>query len=485
MPRIVAKPTHCSPIPRGVDLTSADLGATMLGLPLLAPGRRLAGLLEARSPGGGLLYDQVAIQQPRRSSKTSTIMAVLIGRAMTRPGYRVIVTAQSGTIASRLVIDAAEALIATGYCAYARERANRSAAPVVFSASGGREALEFANRSRIWAVTPTPAAVRSQAADAIFMDEGGEHDPVKSVAFGTAVMPTMDTRDEPQFLVAGTPGLVRAGLFWDWLEIGRADPTSLGIIDYAMAESDDVADEKVWRRVHPGLSAILPSGRPLTPIAVLRRRFAAMKPDQFAREYGGRWATDPTAVAIDPLDWLSCAGVMAERPDRFCLAFDCAPDGSRASLVAAWRTPDDVAHVEVIQHRAGTGWVAKEAYRLARRYKMPVAYDPIGANADPADALTRARPTIHTEALTFRDMQGAASRFVKDVAAHTLSHGQQPDLDEAVAGASWREVGESRLFGRRRSTADVTALVAATAALWHFDKMPARSTLTVVTRRTG
>lgn len=448
----------------------------MLGLPLLPQGVRIASLLEARR-GTAALYPEVVLQVPRRATKTTAVMSVLLGRCATRPGHRVVLTAQSGTVASRIISEYAETLVANGIAVPARE-AGSSPGLVVYSASQGRESLRWPNRSKLWVVPPDAGAVRSSAADDVVIDEAGEHDVVKGRAFYNAVSPLMDTRPSPQLVIMGTPGEARAGVFWDLLEQARAGVRGLGILDWSATDGEDLEDRRVWRRVHPGPS----SG--LTPMSVLERRRLRLGPDAFAREYLGVWPADSSVAAVNPAEWAAAAGVLGTRPDWFALAFDCSPDASSAAITAAWRDSDGTARVEVVAKQNGTHWVAREAYRLARRYRVYVAYDPVGQNLDVGELLARQRPLVKVHPMTFRDMQGAAARFIGDLHKGVLMHAQQPDLDAAVDGASWRQVGDAgRLFGRRTSTADVTPLVAATAALWTFDVHPRVVPLKVVTSR--
>lgn len=473
---MASKPTYASRVPRVTDLTAPETGAALLGLPLLPQGVRIARLLEARR-GAGALYGEVVLQVPRRATKTTAVFATVLGRCTTRAGHRAVFTAQSGTIASRILVEHAEALVRNGHAVGARE-ARAHPDKIIYSASQGRESLHWPNGSVLWVVPPDPSAVRSSSADDVIIDEAGEHDVVKGRAFYNAVSPLMDTRGPlAQLIVMGTPGVARAGLLWDLLELGRAHTRGLGILDWCALDGEDLEDRKVWRRVHPGPS----SG--LTPMSVLERRRKALGAEAFAREYLGRWPEDSSVAAIAPADWGACAGTLPERPAWFTLAFDCSPDASSATIVAAWRDEDGLARVEVVDHRPGTAWLAREAYRLGRKYRVMIAFDPVGQNLDVGELLARQRPLVKTHPMTFRDMQGAAARLVADIRAGKLRHAQQPNLDAAVAGASWRQVGDAgRLFGRRLSTADVTPLVACTAALWAFDVHPRVVPLKVVTR---
>lgn len=96
-----AEPLHASPVPEGTDISNLYVGAELLGLSVTPQGCQVAGLLEARGTFGNPLYDEAAVQIPRRGTKTTSIQMVLLGRCATRPGYRVVSTAQDGTRASQ------------------------------------------------------------------------------------------------------------------------------------------------------------------------------------------------------------------------------------------------------------------------------------------------------------------------------------------------------------------------------------------------
>lgn len=481
---MAARPTYESRTRGAVDISAAHLGASLLGLPLFDQGERVARVMEARR-GEGARFSDVVVEMPRRSTKTSSIWATLIGRAMTRPGYKAVTTAQTGTTASRILLEHAEHLIANGEAVESRE-ARSGSSKIVLYRNGGREHLDFPNRSRIWCVPPEAGAVRSAAADDILIDEAGELDVEKFAAMMSGLLPLMDTRGPlAQLIVAGTPGLVRAGPFWEMLEAGRnrTDP-DLGILDYCARDNEDPADRKVWRRVHPGPSSHRPDGKPLTPMSVLEKRFKKLGPLRFAREYLCQWPTNAGVTAIDPGDWSAREVPVVQLPARFGLAADCEPNGAAAAIVAAWRDADGEPFVALLEYRAGTGWVPAVLRSMARKHGRAIAgiaVDGIGANVPVIEALTRARPMVATVQPGFRAIQGACQTFVNRLPYHQV----QPDLERAIEGANWRVVEGGRLFGRKVSAADISPLVAAVEALWAFDQKPQRQRVSMATAATS
>lgn len=455
-----ARPTYCSAIPRDVDLTAAHLGASMLGMDLTPQGLKVAGVLEARK-GDGVRYDTTVVQMPRRAAKTTSIWSVLIGRAMTRPGYRCVVTAQSGTIASAILLEHGSILEARGYRENETLRLYRN---------GGREKIEFHNGSRIWVVPPEAGAVRSAAADDIVIDEAGEHEGQKGTAFLDAVRPLQDTRGPlAQLIIAGTPGRTRSGMFWETLQVGRSKADrDLGIVDFSARDDEDPDDRRVWRRVHPGPS----SG--LTPMKVLEKRRASMDLASFAREYLCMWPTDASTGALDVEAWGRAeAPFPQEWPERCVIAVDAAKEGTASAVVRIWRDDDGRACFEVMKFAPGTSWVPRYVHTAAQKLRADVVFDEIGGNVAIAAEIRRLRPSVRTVPMKMLHVGGAAQKLATEIREGRAVHYGQPDLTAAVEAASWRPMGrDGRAFGRRPGMGEISPVVAASLGLWHYDAQP-------------
>lgn len=344
--------------------------------------------------------------------------------------------------------------------------------------ANGDEAIEFGNGSRIWVVPPESSAFRSEAADIILFDEAGELSVDRSEDLVTGALPLMDTRSAAQVIIAGTPSKDREGLLWDKTQEALAPKSKIGAVLYMADDTDEIFEVdadgtqrlnvNLLKRVHPGIGT-------LTKLATIVRRSEQMKQDQFEREYLCRFPFDSASSAIKESDWNACQSTdpLPPRPDRVGIAFDVAPDGSSAALVAAWRDETERAHIELLALDWGTDWLPAAARKAQRKHRSPIAYDSIGANEDPASRMKKLRCSLAP--VWLKQVQGAAARIAGAITKHKLTHYDQDDLTTAVLGATWRTVGDSgRLFARKASASDVSPLVAASLALWQFDQQGRR-----------
>ncbi|MEU4361194.1 hypothetical protein [Promicromonospora sp. NPDC023987] len=498
MPEIIpAVPRFMSAVPEGTDVSDTKLGMEMLGFTaegdegLFTQSLNVGRVLAARDDEGGCLYKQVVVEIGRRATKSTSIMATIVGRAMNRPGYKAVITAQSGTIASSLVLEAGETLENNGFAGYKRKTTDdvEGDGTMRLLRNGGRERIEFSNGSRIWCVPPTAAAIRSKAADDIWIDEGGEHEADKGQAFLNAVRPLMDTRGElAQLIISGTPGLARDGMFWNALEDVRkgVDPDD-GIVDYSLSDEeyseldprpwDDLTEEQrdyeraVWRRVHPGPSSLKTDGSTLTSIRTLEKRRKKMPFHEFVREYLCYWPADAATSAVDMDAWAAAERPSPTLPDKWAWAYDVAPDGSAAALCAAWRDEEGNAWVEVLDYQAGTDWLPKFALSHTGKQRFALAYDAIGANMEPAAVMEALKPKrVKTNGLHMnKGVVPAQAAFVRELNAGRLRHSGQATLTTSVEGAVWLQRDGYRLWGRKASASDVSPAVAASLALHYYD----------------
>lgn len=148
-----------------------------------------------------------------------------------------------------------------------------------------------------------------------------------------------------------------------------------------------------------------------------------------------------------------------------CLAFDVAQDRSRAAIAVAGRRGDGLFHCEVIEHRAGTGWVAERLEQLV------ADHDVIGVICDesgPAGSLVvsvEARE-VEVQAVSTKDLAQACGLLFDAVDQRAIRHLGTGELSAAIKGAARRQVADAWAWSRRASTGDVSPLVAVTLAVW-------------------
>lgn len=467
-----ARPAYMSPVPAGTNVSNVRTGSELLGLPVTPQGVMVAGMLEAKSADGSPLYDEAVVEIPRRSTKTTTIQLVLLGRCANTPGYRVVSTAQDGTRASGIMQNMMTAiemhLTKTG-------RTLEDVGIRQMYRSQGREYILWENGSKWWVVKPEPSAFRSDAADCMLFDEAGELAPDKADALQAGALPLMDTRENSQIIVAGTPAEVRAGLLWDYLKAARDDPASLGIVDFTAGDFADADDEDTLWATHPGLAA------GLTTIAKLRKRREKMSELQYLREYWCVWPPDSTVTALDLRNWDATGrDHVAAPPDvPWAIGWDVAIGGQAGAVAVAWFDDDDEPHVQVMAHRNGSGWMpAYIAGGLLKYQQVHAGYDNIGENIAVAQALGRmeklrkqARDRI--KPLNLGQIAAGTAVLAQANELLTLHHAKHGGLDSAVRHAAWRESQGKRLFMRLKGQ-EITCLMACTHALAAAAQMPRR-----------
>lgn len=437
-------------------MSAIETGAGMLHFDLHEHQLDLGALLDRRE-------ETTAVSWPRRAGKTTSVWCWILGRCEEIPDQQWITTAQSGVKARDRFMAVARTLD--------RWYPHEAGGPRVLRGAG-HEALEWANGSRLSVVAPKAESFRGDGAN-VYVDEPQELDPSQSEDLRQGVMPLLDTLEDGQIVLSGTPGRVRAGWYWSALVAGRAGAAGYALSEHAAPEHADVDDEATWWATHPGLRA------GMTTIDKLRARRAGMSAGQWSMEYLGIWPPDLSTSALDLEAWGRSEVAVLPRPDRFGLAFDVAPDGSSAALCGAWRDEGGTAHLGVLEHRHGTSWLARAAHDVAKRHKVPVRYDAIGANHGVAAEVDRLRG-VRLVSSTHRDAMGAAQRLASDLAEGRLRHFGQASLTTAAQGAAWRQSEGGRLFARKASAGDVSPLVAASLALWEFDTAKPRASTGVI-----
>ena len=426
-----------------------------------------------------------AVVMPRRSSKSTSLVAVALGRAYHRPDYRVAYLALTSGKAgrSRFLKDVAPALERIGQ-SFGDKRVSW---PFKVVRSAGQERVEFRESGGSVSWLSSIDDLRGEAFDLIVLDESQAADPEKASDVMAAALPTLDTRPRAQIVVAGTAGSFRVGnLLHAWLELGRGGIG--GVLEYAMPE--DTTDDLLasWETVEPLILASHPGIGTLTTLEAVRSNWDALPLKTFGQEYGGLWgAIGEGRGVLNAQRWAEQGtDTVPVVPERFAMAVVPAFNQAASSIVAAWRDDDGRAHGYVLDHRPGTTWLADAAASTAKRHNVPILYDVASSPMRvEVEAMQRMRPRPRLEPQTFPNVTAAAALLVKEVNTGNAVHYKQPTMDQAAKVAVRRTAGANAwALGRGKDTdADISALEAWALALRYHDDNPQTSLIAPIVTR--
>lgn len=407
---------------------------------------------------------------PRRSSKSTTLIAIGLGRAEAREDYRVgVLTMTTGKAGrSRFLKDVVPAI----------ERSGLSGDTYKLVKSAGQERVEFPASGGSVSWLSSIDDLRGEAFDLIILDESGEPDPQKVEDALAAALPTLDTRPDAQIVVAGTAGKYRAGnLLWDWLQLGRKGRA--GIIEYAIPDTVQDEDLATWEQVEPLIVAAHPGIGTLTTLEQVRGNFETLPREVFTREYGGLFGNEGgTTTLFDALKWARTGTdddpAAVTPPERWSIAFAPHPDQLAVSIVAAWRDESGRAVPLLLDRIQGIDGAAPALRRLGTKYRQPIVYDAGNQVAQLiVEKLSQGANRPKFAPYVFADVKRAASLIVDEVDRENVAHwARQVEFNEAIHKTIKRKSGDRGwLLGRhpKQPDDDITPAEAWAMAQLHYD----------------
>jgi phage terminase large subunit-like protein len=231
-----------------------------------------------------------------------------------------------------------------------------------------------------------------------------------------------------------------------WLEIG-ADPES---------EPDD---ELQWGLMNPSYPDRTPRE------SILRLRKNLKDDDSWNREGRGIWDPKNRHVVIDPQSWALTADASGVAASRLAIGIEVAPDRSVASIAVAGERADGLWHVELDEHRSGTGWIVPWVKARCQRNEIrAVVIDTLSPAASLLDEFKAAKIKVTTT--TGTELANACGQFYDGVMNASIRHTDQPQVNVALSAVGKRPLGDRWVWNRKTPNADITPIVAETLALW-------------------
>lgn len=334
-----------------------------------------------------------------------------------------------------------------------------------------REYIQLKSGQMIRFPARSKTAIRGYSVDLLILDEA----QIFGEAALQAVMPTMSARTNPQMWLLGTPPTPTddGTVFMRWRNDGlEGKDRRLCWVEWSADNDSDLDDRDVWAAANPAL------GYRITYEAVMDER-AALDDDGFGRERLGMWDSAAGNSVIDPKTWEAAADQSSTARDRLSLAVDISPNREAASVALAGQRADGRWHVELDEHRNGTGWIVPWiAARVERNDIRAVVVDGASAAGSILDELQQRKIRVTTTSA--QEMAAACGSFYDGIMDSRVVHIDQPQLSHALGVARKRPMlgGAAWGWNRKNPTSDITPVVAATLALWGAQnsnvKRPAR-----------
>jgi hypothetical protein len=387
--------------------------------------------LSALSPTIGWLWPEVAILAARQNGKTTILELLILTRLVA--GQRVMHSAQNRELPRESHIWLGDTL-----SRFYPELLGRNAV----RSSSGQESITLRNGGHYRIAAATRRGARGPSNDLVAVDEVLELD---NFDFLAAAKPTTQHSLWPQvayFSNAGTPeSVVLASLRL------RADSDqSLAYLEWSAAPDDDPGDPRAWAKANPTIGHFAGS------LPNLEREYRANllgnTMDIWEREYLCRWTPSAgTALLLQPDEWARNDFSLADDGRRVVFGIKVDPDGSRASIVAAWQLADDRIALDVIGDVTGepieTRALGLDLRAVVKERKArKVIYDPwtdadlaryvrsgtaVGGR-DYASATEKFVALAQSRQLVIRDPQGIIERDLE----HTVKSSSRAGTYQAV-----------------------------------------------------
>jgi hypothetical protein len=400
-------------------------------------------------PSGILVpaYREVVFTVPRQNGKTLLLLAWELQRALGwGAAQRIAYSAQTGADARKKLLEDQVPVL---------EPRRRLLGIRTIRRANGSEAIEFRNGSRIGLLASTEDAGHGKTVDLAVKDElFADADDRRD----QTLVPAMATRPAAQVVACSTAGTDES-LPWNAaVERGRAAvdsgrSTGTAYFEWSAVADADADDPAVWRSAMPALGLTI-------DLEVVRHARATLKDGEFRRAF----MNIPTRseVRVIPAQmWTAVCSETAVPDGSLVFGLDVNPERSSGSIAVASRASLPV--VELVEHRAGVGWLIDRAAELDRRHG-PTEWCVDGSG--PAGSLIAdlERAGLNVRAFSLKELVAASAGFYDAVIQTRIRVRSHAALDEAVAGAVRRTVGDAWAWARRSASVNVSPLVAATLA---------------------
>lgn len=479
----ICRPRFSTPRDEAFPTLGPELGevARRLGKPLMPWQQAVADVAYEFDPvSGRFRYDEVDITVPRQSGKTTLTLAKKVHRltVMARKlgPQRSTYTAQTRLKArQKLERDFAETLrSARAFREVPHSRARPTKATEWrLTLNNGSEAIQFGSGSYLQIDAPSRTGGHGDTLDDGTIDEAFSQ---KDDTVEGAMRPSMATRKNAQLWVISTAGDAESAYLYRKVLAGRAATESGNhgrtcYVEYCAGEDEDPGDPRTWWGCMPAL------GITIAEEFIQGEWERAQRKGQegintFLRAYLNRWPEvpmldeGPADRVIEAARW-DALMIGNRQPSAPVLSVEVNLDRSRTTIGAAWLIKDRP-HVQVVEDRPGTAWVAARMKELASKYDVPLV---VVDSRDTALTPDLESAGLHVGKVTAVERAAACSGIYDRVMASTVTHNGDTAVVDALTIAQWKGKEGARAF---TSSGDISALYAITYALHGLASLTSR-----------
>lgn len=405
-------------------------------------------------------YREVIVTVPRQSGKTTLFLSFQVHRCLSprwRQPQRSAFTAQSGKDARDKWLDELFPLI---------RKSKLSRVVKQITEGMGNEAIRWKNGSLIRILSSSNSSGHSKTLHQATVDELW-HDVDNRREQG--LRPAMITIPDAQLLVCSTQGTETSVVLQRKVKAGRAavaEDTGRGIAYFEFSAPDDwdPFDDESYYQFHPALCPDPPcrcgngEWRHTITIDALLVERAGMELAEFKRAYGNIENSASDDREIPEEVWQRVQVPAAAPTGELRFGLDVLDDRSSGAITACGGGV-----IELIDYRAGVGWMVERAQELAEKWDGVVVVDEGGPARYIADDL--AKLGVRVEGLGAADVAAAYGRIYDDIADGKVTFSTRgphwEHMDKAVAGLATKPAGDRKVPSRVASGADITPFYAA------------------------
>lgn len=449
------------------DLAQARVVGASLGTPLYpwqALMIRVASERRADDPRR-YRWPIVIITTPRQVGKTTGYRVLQTTKCLMRPGRQAFYTAQTGKDARARWKDIVGVLTADS---------SPLKRDVSIRLSAGDPQIKFSNGSTIAPFAPTAESLHGYTPEDVAVDEAFSFDDAQGTDLLGAIIPAQQRVPSRQLIIFSTAGNKDSTWLRGLVEKGRelaGDPgAGIAYLEWSMPVGADPDDPASWL-FHPGIG-------PDFTIDDMAEQHEALKdkPQEWLRAFMNTWSEEADVPPILTADEVAAVQTAQTPPKggltEVCLAYEVAFDRSRACIAAAWYDPaTGLPAVRIAERLDRVADLAAAVAEQEAKRPRAIGADDGGPTRDTTDQL---RATgIEPAVLTARDFATGTDAFIARVKDKTISLDADPYLEQAIADAALRDMGQGIALDRRKSRGPIPELVAAVVALRYLENAPA------------